>query len=83
MSSENIEYMNSSEEEEMDEEGETMGKEKEGDTISASFALLGAIPKDKVLEKILAYRNKDNADPPVYEYFVKWKVIVAIFRELT
>lgn len=67
----------------MDEEGESLGKEKEGDPISASFALLGAIPKDKVLEKILAYRNKDNADPPVYEFFVKWKVRLRFFWKLT
>lgn len=46
----------------------------EGVQELVTSTLLGAIPKEKSLEKILAYRIKEGSDPPVYEFFVKWKV---------
>lgn len=56
-------------------EGETRGEEEamEEEELVTS-ALTGSLPKEKVLEKILAHRVKENSDPPVHEFFVKWKV---------
>jgi hypothetical protein len=49
-------------------------KEKEEDITASSSLYTGSLPKDKVLEKILGYRIKEHSDPPVHEFFVKWKV---------
>jgi len=68
-------------EESSDSGAETVIPEPKVKAEPKGKSFLDTLPKSKVLEKILAHRAAPESDPPVYEFFVKWKMMSHIHAE--